>query len=146
MELYRGFSDTVKSRLLENHYLKKPRKPKDSHIHVHNIADNWFYENFGVRARSQTIFCTPDIEQAKQYGKPYKISIPEFIDFKLIFSTHVYDFNEIEADIDDVNNKEAILEWLESKSYYAITNLSDLPEEFSGEVMLCCEKYEASEI
>jgi len=110
MKLYRGFSDTVESGLFENYYRKKPRKPRDSHIHVHDVADNWFYESFGVRARSQTIFCTPDIEQAKQYGKPYKISVPESIDIKLIFSVHVNDFNEIEAEIDDVNSKEAILE------------------------------------
>ena len=146
MPLYRGFLDFVDSIILENNYLKIPRKPRDSHIYVHKVADDWFEKKFGVKARSQAIFCTPDIEQAKEYGKPYEVSIPQGLDVKLIFSIDVKDFIEIERDICDVNCKEEIINWLESKSYSMVSNGLKLPVDFDGEVMLYCEKYEVSEV
>jgi len=146
MLLYRGFSDFVDSKILENGYLKTPRKPRDSHTYVHKVADDWFERKFGVKARSQTIFCTPDIEQAAEYGKPYEVSIPQALGVKLIFSIDVKDFIEIERDICDVNCKEEIINWLENKSYSMVTSSLKLPIDFDGEVMLYCEKYEVSEV
>jgi hypothetical protein len=144
MQLYRGFSEIVGNSVFENSYLSIPRKPVDSHLHVHEVADNWFNNNFGIKARSQTIFCTPDIEQAKEYGQPYNVSVPSELDYKLIFSADVKDFIEIEADICDVNCTDEIIKWLESKSYTVVTSFRELPTDFDGEVMLYCERYEVS--
>ncbi|OBU41670.1 hypothetical protein CTM76_17015 [Photobacterium phosphoreum] len=145
MLLYRGFSDPIVAGVLKNQYLKIPRKPKDSHTHVHNVADNWFKNKLGVKARSQAIFCTPDIEQAKEYGQPYKITVPQHLNYKLIYSIDVKDFIEIEADINDLYDTEKILNWLESKSYVVVYSFSHLPENLDVEVMLFCEQYEILE-
>ncbi|EPO0026893.1 hypothetical protein ACT5DM_004541 [Vibrio alginolyticus] len=142
MRLYRGFLDLSKTGISENIYLKTPRLPRDLHIHIHETADGWFYERFGIKARSQTIFCTPDIEQAKEYGTPYVVTVPTGTDYKLIFSVKVKDFIEIEADISDVNSTSQILDWLENKSYSMVTDFKALPSDFEGEVMLHCTHYE----
>ncbi|MUI54415.1 hypothetical protein [Aliivibrio fischeri] len=144
MQLYRGLTGPIENNVIENSYLNKPREPRDSHVHVHEVADDWFNYNFGIKARSQTIFCTPDIEQAKEYGEPYIITVPDKSDYKLIFSVDVKDFLEIEADINDVNCKDEIIAWLENKSYAMVTSFCKLPVNFDGEVMLYCEKYEVS--
>ena len=145
MQLYRGFVEPIENGLHENHYLTIPRKPKNSHANVHEVADEWFNNKFGIRARTQTIFCTPDIEQAKEYGKPYKLNVVKDSNCKLVFSPLVKDFIEIVVDINDVNSNKEIIDWLEGKAYEVVTSPYDLPAEFCGEVMLYCEKYEVED-
>jgi hypothetical protein len=144
MQLYRGFTEGVSNNLIENEYLETPRLPKNLHVHIHEVADNWFQKKFGIRARSQTIFCTPDKDQAEEYGKAYKVTVPQSLDYKLIFSIDVRDLIAIEGDICDVYCDEEIIDWLEDKSYEVVTNFLDLPIGFCGEVMLYCKQYEVS--
>lgn len=146
MTLYRGITGDIAIGVVENTYLCTPRKPRNSAEFVHKIADEWFENKFGIRARSRTIFCTQDINQAKQYGKPYKISLPLDESYSLIFSTNVHDIMEMEGELRYFNNKEEIINWLESKEYKIIYSLTDLPEKFNGEIMLYCKKYELNEI
>lgn len=53
--------------------VRKDRKPMSTPIDVHNIIDKRFHEIFGIKARSQSIFCVSDINMAKSYGKAYYI-------------------------------------------------------------------------
>ncbi|ASV44460.1 hypothetical protein PBI_SCTP2_445 [Salicola phage SCTP-2] len=44
------------------------RKPSLTPENIFNITDKWFEDNFGVRARSQSIFATTSTQQASEYG------------------------------------------------------------------------------
>lgn len=94
--------------------------------------------NFDIKARSQTIICSTDIEQAKLYGKVYCI-YPEKPYF-LIYSVYVYDFIDIVTQINEIT-RENIYNWLANKFYEKTNDLSKIPTEFKGEVMLCCSDY-----
>lgn len=142
MTLYRGFRDKAGTGIRQNKYLSVPRRPLHSAQFVHDVADNWFFSKFGIRARSQTIFCTQDIKQAEQYGTPFVITVPEEFTCSLIYSQHVTDFLEIDADLQKTKCQAEIEDWLDSKVYEVINDINQLPVGFMGEVMLFCEHYE----
>ncbi|GGN29304.1 MULTISPECIES: hypothetical protein [Marinomonas] len=142
MKLYRGVKTIPLDEVQENTYLKLPRKPLNSPQKLHEVADEWFEKTFGIRARSQTIFCTPDIKQALQFGKVVEI-VPVFSDKSVcfIFSEEVHDFNEAIAEITDIEDSKKIKDWLESKNYTSLMEFSDIPHDFNGEIMLYCKLY-----
>lgn len=53
--------------------VNKNRTPTNSSIRVHNASDQWFYEKFGIKARSQSTFTTSSNRVAKDYGFPFLI-------------------------------------------------------------------------
>ncbi|MFW6046289.1 MAG: hypothetical protein ACOCP4_00600 [Candidatus Woesearchaeota archaeon] len=53
--------------------VRKNRKPKDTPTEYHEYADKIFYEEFGIKARSQTLFCNGTPIGVKSYGNPYLI-------------------------------------------------------------------------
>lgn len=69
--------------------VRKDRKPRDTPEDIHEWADNWFYENFGIRARSNTMFCTSEASKTKQYGELY-IVFP-IGNFEIIWSHRLKD-------------------------------------------------------
>tara|TARA_R110000824_G_scaffold349411_2_gene536296 strand:- start:1407 stop:1847 length:441 start_codon:yes stop_codon:yes gene_type:complete len=146
VRIYRGVSKYYRVCTLENEYLKTPRLPRNVSVNVHNVADKWFYNKFGIKARSECIFCTPCIEQAKEFGRPYEVSLAEGLEYVLVYSINVEDFIEIEFDIRDVSDDNEIILWLENKSYESVRSLEELPKGFQGEIMLYCEKYKISEV
>jgi hypothetical protein len=50
--------------------VRKDRKPMDTIRVLHDIIDDWFEEEMGMKARSQTLFCFGESarEAAKEYG------------------------------------------------------------------------------
>jgi len=150
MKLYRGMGRKISDGTYKNLYLEIPRLPRNSDQNVHVISDEWFLEKFKVRARSQTIFCSTCIEQAKEYqdndGSLLDVTVPDGSLFTLIFSLNVNDFIEIEADIIDVKNNRQITDWLGSRGYQCVNKIEELPEGFEGEVMLHCNEYEVRNI
>ncbi|WDD99608.1 hypothetical protein [Thalassomonas actiniarum] len=150
MKLYRGVSEQVPDGIQDNPYIVLPRQPRNSDQNVHEVADEWFAQDFKIRARSQTIFCSTDIEQAKEYSGDYgyllEITIPDGKACTLIFSEEVNDFLEIEIDISDTKDEQQITNWLQSKAYQSVHKPDDLPKGFEGEVMLYCEQYEVRNI
>lgn len=153
MKLYRGFAENVNEGVVKNPYRSIARKPKDTHPNVHNIADAWFEEKFDIKARSRTIFCSTDREQAQTYGKTFEVSFPEKADYKLLFSCNVADFTEImfdpinkNFDLSESSNAVRIVDWLESKQYQVVSCINELPRDFLGEVMVDCEVYNIAEL
>jgi hypothetical protein len=143
MELYRGLSHFVEDGVVENPHMHNPRKPRDTALNIHRIADEWFYEKFGIKARSQSVFCTTDIGQAKEYrhqGSLLKINLHKDAKYTLIYSPDVDDFLEhtevVNIDGDDMT------QWLDRMEYISINDISLLPDYHMGEVMLYCEEYE----
>lgn len=141
MKIFRGFTGLVKFGLNENENLVRPRRPKDSNFFVHEIADQWFDNKFGIKARSETIFCTPNCHQAAEYGEAYEITVPDTIGYQLIYSNNVDDFIDIRYDIDDLENKDEIIDWLESRDYAVLSSFDKLPIKFRGEIMLYCTHF-----
>lgn len=141
MILYRGVNDPIEDGLYDNPYIKTPRKPRNTNELTHSIADEWFEIKFGIKARSRTIFCSTDNEQAVIHGHPYLISFPEGVEF--IFSEKIYDFTEIEAELEkkDLENKDEVEKWLASKNYQKVGAVDEIPINFSGEIMAHCKKY-----
>ncbi|AMT96513.1 MULTISPECIES: hypothetical protein [Psychrobacter] len=141
MKIFRGFTGSVKFGLNENENLIRPRRPRHSDCFVHEIVDQWFYCKFGIKARSETIFCTPNCHQATKYGEAYEITVPDTIKYKLIYSVKVDDLIDIEEEVDDLKNKDEIIAWLESKDYAVVSNFDKLPIKFRGEIMLYCTHF-----
>lgn len=141
MKIFRGFTGVINFGLNENENLIRPRRPRDSDYFVHEIADQWFDNKFGIKARSETIFCTPNCHQAARYGEAYEITVPDTIKYQLIYSVKVDDFIKIQDEIDDLENKDEIIDWLESKNYAVVSSFDKLPIEFRGEIMLNCTHF-----
>ncbi|AWX99452.1 hypothetical protein A8139_05155 [Marinomonas primoryensis] len=144
MKLYRGIGvdHQPTEGILKNKYLKSPRRPLHSTHTLHSIADNWFQNKFGILARSQTIFCTPNKYQASQFGSVVEVEpIYNSFNVSFIFSQRVHDFNEIETAVTKIEDKIQVEAWLNSMSYIMVNKASDIPEKFDGEIMLYCDLY-----
>lgn len=141
MKIFRGFTGPVTFGLNKNENLMRPRKPKDSDLFVHKIADQWFDDKFEIKARSETIFCTRNCHQAAEYGEAYEITVPDTMSYQLIYSSNVNDFIDIQDEVDDLKSKNEIIDWLESKDYAVVSSFDELPIEFKGEIMLYCTHF-----
>ncbi|MFW5795192.1 MAG: hypothetical protein ACOCV1_06875 [Bacillota bacterium] len=53
--------------------VRKDREPRDTPKKYHEYADKLFYEKFGIKARSSTLFCASHPGMVKIYGNPFII-------------------------------------------------------------------------
>lgn len=147
IKLYRGISGALKDGVYPNTYINNPRKPRDTPPNIHWEADKWFEANpkIGVKARSQTIFCSTDIDQANYYADHggSVLSIEPIGDYCLIYSLDVYDFDELRPDMRDAKD---VADCLGSKNYVSTTDINNLPCDFSGEVMMFCNEYKITNV
>lgn len=69
--LYRGVSIPLTSTFIRAKVetVRKDRKPRDSSLFSHKLADDWFFQQFKLRPRSQGLFCTASAKGAANYGK-----------------------------------------------------------------------------
>lgn len=140
--LYRGFNTCLPDGELINKFLTCPRVPVTTNLVVHNIADAWFERSFGVKARSQAIICSTDIEQASSYcsGNGSLAKLLPVGKYKALYSGQVKDFIRYAMD-GVVAEKCAVEDWLALQNYQCVDDLFGIPVAFKGEVMLCCERY-----
>lgn len=138
--LFRGFSVKIIPGIQKNIFHDASRKPRDTNSEVHDNADLWFLERFGIRARSSSLICTTNVEQARSYGFSYKIIPIE--PSLIIYSPLVKDFLEHELKLAS-NSQGDVWAWLECKGYKMIKTVDDIEPDFSGEVMVHCERYSA---
>lgn len=131
----------------KNPYLVVPRRPKNLNQKTHEIVDAWFYEQFGVYARSRTIFCSTDFEQAKSHraGHGAIIKVTPTGEHKVIFSPAIDDLMLVEIEAPSLSADE-IRHWLNSKNYRCLDNVRAVPSSFKGELMLYCSTYMATVI
>lgn len=139
---------------------RKDRKPRDIPREFHNWLNKWFEWKFGVKARSQTVFTTPDKDDADSFGDPF-IIFP-IGKYKLIWSEEVGDlyltvvddkslFEQImKMDFKDIKpNKEysqKLNELIEALNSYKENDLEEAlirggEEDGGGERMLVCDEY-----
>jgi len=138
--LYRGFSEKLIAPEQTNKFYHESRVPRNTNIEIHKAADRWFFEKFGIYARSTSLICTTDFSQANSYGVTYLIS-PE-PSSPMIYSGSVKDFLEHESDL-DVLTEESIRVWLESQRFNLVYSASEIDPGFYGEVMVFCKSYRA---
>jgi hypothetical protein len=150
--LYRGTGHFIEDGICENENLKRPRVPKTTPSYIHEAADDWFKENLGVRARSQTIFCTPCRKHASSHfesgGSLLEISLMGESNL-IIFSEEVGDFLDIipkDAFKSEDNSKFNIAKELDTLNYRVVNNVHEIPENFTGEIMLYCTEFEVKNI
>lgn len=69
--LYRGVSIPLTSSFIRAKVetVRKDRKPRDSSPLSHQLADDWFFDKYKLRPRSQGLFCTSSSKGASNYGK-----------------------------------------------------------------------------
>lgn len=146
MELYRGFDVKISNGTLENPFLNQPREPIHTDVEVHQIADEWFNENFGIRARSRCIFCSPDIHVAHKYvdASGTLTRIKAIGPHCIIYSEKVEDFNDHTYEFE--HTYEGVRDWLELQNYVMVNDASEIAKSFNGEIMLFCEKYKVDVI
>lgn len=53
--------------------IRKDRRPTDTPIRIHNLLDDYFEKHFGVRLRSNSLFCYTNMYDVLKYGEPYLI-------------------------------------------------------------------------
>lgn len=141
--LYRGFSKKLNAPEQVNIFYHKSRVPRDTSLEMHEAADRWFFEKFGIYARSSSLICTTDFSQANSYGTTYQI-VPDSSS-PMIYSASVKDFLEHESDL-DVLTEEGMRAWLECKCFNLVYNVSEITHDFRGEVMVFCESYRAIQV
>lgn len=79
--LYRGIwmMDAVRLGMGKEVQVFKDRKPRDSDPIASKLIDDWFEEHHGIRPRSQGLFCSGKINEARIYGTPvYTFPIGNF--------------------------------------------------------------------
>jgi len=68
--MFRGMRTGGPIRKLE---VKRDRRALSTPPRLHYIADDWFYDKFGRRARTESLFCTGAKSQATYYGEVHAI-------------------------------------------------------------------------
>jgi hypothetical protein len=53
--------------VLVNPYLNMARRPRDTSVELHGLADAWFEEKCGLRYRSRTLFCNGNPHESADY-------------------------------------------------------------------------------
>ncbi|WP_313758715.1 hypothetical protein [Atlantibacter hermannii] len=148
--MYRGTSEFFENGLVKNIYLEVARKPKDTDPYIHEIVDEWFYSHFGVKARSQTIFCSLSKDMASKFitatGGLYRITIPCEEKYSIIFSECVDDFYDIMRELNYPYEANEITDLLSNKNYIIVDNIKDVPMDFKGELMLFVENYHVERV
>lgn len=142
MNLYRGFTnDQITEDIIK---VRKDRQPRHLNILIHEIADEVFNDLFGIKFRSQALFCTGDIDEAFQYGNVKRIEPIECYGFAVCWSPKIKDFIEIE-DYLDLNNitREAIYNFI-IENKYQTGKLEDAIKS-KNEIMIYCDEYRVVE-
>ena len=78
------------SKVVFQREVRKNRKPKDTSKTIHDLANVYFKDKFGVEARNKSIFCTGDLSETGRYGDTYLIF--PVGEYEIIWSPKVKDF------------------------------------------------------
>lgn len=114
--------------------IRQTRNPLDTNKDIHKIIDDSFYEKFGIRARSNTLFCTSSSWIAKNYGVPYFIF--PMGKYEVIWSKTIFDLYSKTRTIDPDNE-------LKIKNIVSNYKQGDLGGALKSgnEIMLHCKEY-----
>lgn len=137
---FRGVSIRYDPQYPTVHETRRNRRPKDSSIDFHNVADRWFHSYFGVPYRSQALLLT-----SRQFTAQAYAATPEHImrilplsDYRYCWSPNAVDLLFAAKKLEGAGPRE-IEDHLTSLGYRE----DGLAEAHAAghEVMLYCERY-----
>ena len=140
LPFYRGVSAEYAVDCPSIHAPRTNRRPKNSSIHFHTIADRWFAKRFGIHYRSNAVFLTSGVLSATTYAHSpaHVMRILPLGPYRFCWSANVSDL--LFSATQFAEAEEAVIEaHMDSKGYCE----SDLLKayEIGHEVMLYCEQY-----
>ncbi len=119
--------------------VRKDRKPLSISDDKHTIINNWFFDNFGIYHRSQSLFCFGGIKNKTTgtyiYG-PIKCLIFPIGDFSYVWSPNIAD---LFGDLGSAQSEEQILDLLEEAKYKNNDFAGALASK--NEIMINCDSY-----
>ncbi len=117
--------------------VRKDRKPLSFTKPVHKKLDDWFFDNFGVKHRSQSLFCfgnDASPTQLRTFGA-HTIAIFPMGDFKFAWSENVgdlYDLLSVSGDV-SIDKQMRDFKFKDTDLVNAIKS--------NKEIMINCDKY-----
>lgn len=127
--LYRGIRGVPYDIFMRD--VRKNRQPLSTKREKHLELDKLFYEKFGIKARSQSLFCTSSPSDAKSYG-PAWIIFP-IGEYKILWSPEVVDLFVYLTQHPSKPLKEVV-------SLYRMGGLKDAIKS-GNEIMVSCDRY-----
>ena len=117
---------------------RKNRTPRDTPIHLHEAADEWFKASFSIGYRSEAVFVTPNIFTARLYGfsPDHCVRVVPMGDYSYCWSSKCSDFLSLVKDGPSVEELTIRLRRVD----YGTTNLASAHQS-GNELMLCCDAY-----
>ena len=131
--MFRGMKNKPRGIFIQD--VRNDRNPRNMKLEVHEAADEWFHDRFGFKARSEAVFVSGELADAKSYGKAYAVF--PIGEFKYVWSPDVGDLfillhSTRPADVEEELNGAG---YMDTQLKHAIS---------SGlEIMVQCKKYYA---
>lgn len=140
LSFFRGMSEKYPTDRPFVHRVRSHRRPKDSSQNFHGIADQWFYERFGIRYRSNVVCVTSRELTALAYAATpaHVMRIVPLSEYRYCWSPNASDLLFLAKEMAQASQKE-IFSALELLGYQ-----EDGLEKASAtghEVMLHCDLY-----
>lgn len=142
LPVYRGLSRPLAEDKITL-YAPSDRAPKNIPEAAHRMIDDWFFEQFGVRYRTQALFGTGslDMARARMGEEGEAVLIRPNADFTFCWSPHSYD---LFGEYAQLSSDDEIAQMLE-KLQFTAENLEQAV--MSGnEIMLACESFTAERV
>jgi hypothetical protein len=135
MPLYRGTFDSLKEPVTIVP-VRKDRLPMTTHRAIHELIDQWFAEQCGIKFRSQSLFASGDRSMAQNYGAT-AIVVP-CGDFDFAWSPEYADlYTSIDFDERDPSLPEKVSDLMNNGNYRINQGLREAIK--SGhEIMFAC--------
>lgn len=141
------YSGRVDYKTFTKKTIRKDRQPLNTPEAIHQIIDNWFNKKFGVKARSNSMFCSFDMDMIETYG--YEHFVFPIGQYKVISSADVGDlFIDLHKYVDNKGKGSIDRYFLDRK----LIELKDIVYEFlknakykeglqrhNNEIMLICK-------
>lgn len=145
---YRAFGRPIATGEYENKFFNGSRTPKSMPLEIHYFADQWFNQQFKVKARSSCVFVAKNKTDVEQY-KTGTESVIKHIYFPenalYIYSVAVKDLvisiRELQEKLEKTNLSIEEVEKLLFESDYQITQDPSSIVEDAGEIMVFSTSY-----
>lgn len=140
--MYRGVKGLSKDAPFIKAKCPVNRTPKDMDEDHHKWIDSWFFKKYGIRYRSNAIFCSGRRETAVTYGELY--SVFPIGNFDFCWSPNVRDlYLEIDESEQYFDSKKEVYGLLPDLDYHNNTSISDFCTgiKSGNEMMIHCNEY-----
>jgi len=150
-KLYRAHRLTEvpdKEGMLINPYLNMARRPRDTSRELHEMADAWFEQKFGLRFRSRALFCSGNPHEAGDYcdNEHVLISLEPIGEYAFCYSPNCVDmYRHFKRLSSGRRQQDEVWQELESLEYRLVSNGSwDVAAASGCEITIFAHKFRYS--